>query len=348
MRFLLLLFALLTASPAMAQEWRAAPDVAALAAEAPPEAPAGWVHLEGLNVHGYAAPEDRNTLTRLVRYTDEAVPRISARLALPAGAKIHLYLADTQDNFHALQPGKAPDWADGTAWPHRGLIYLRSPRIRPGTASPLEQVLDHEIVHILLGRAFGPQPVPRWLQEGMAQWVAGEYNPEVTERLGKGMIAGGLLTLDDLTAGFPRDPVRANLAYAQSADLVAYISGEYGPETLNKITHMMATGTPVRAAFRKATGHDPDDIDAAWRDRLESSHLWLQPLVDTTVWWGAAALLAIFAMFTVRGRNKKRLRRWEREEAIQDALIASAMKATQPRPPPPSPAWSTRDSGWVH
>jgi hypothetical protein len=279
------------------------------------------VQVDGLYVRVYAAPRDARVAARLKNHADEAAPRIAARLAIPAGGRIHLYLADTEAHFKSLQPGRAPDWADGTAWAHRGLIFLKSPKIRAGTASPIEQVLEHELVHILLGRAFGAQDVPRWLQEGMAQWVAGEYSPETTRRLGRGMLGGGLLSLDDLTHGFPADPVRANLAYAQSADLVAYIHATYGPDTLNDIVHRMATGTPVRASFRHATGESPDTLDARWRSELESSGLWLQTLTSDAAFWGLAAVIFLFAIFSVRRQNRVRLDQWAREEAHQDALL---------------------------
>ncbi len=352
-----LLIALGLSASAGAQQWsQALPDLEALRAEPAPAPPVTWIAVEGVNLYGYAHPDDRRTLGRLVAAADAAIPDIARRLAVPVGPKLHLYLADTQAHFQELQPGAAPDWADGTAWPHRGLIYLRSPRIRPGTSAPLEQVLDHEIVHVLLGQAFGPQPVPRWLQEGMAQWVAGEYDPAVVQKLAEGMLGGGLLSLDDLTTGFPADPVRATLAYAQSADLIVFIVGEYGEETLQQIIHAMAAGTPVRAAFREATGGDPDDLDAAWRGRLEGSGLWLTALTDTTAWWGLAAGLLVVGALLVRRRNRERLARWEREEALHDALLLAMRPASsevdpiQGAPPEPPDDWRRRapPNDWVH
>jgi len=341
-------------TPASAQEWtKPLPDVAALRAAPAPATPEEWVTIEGVNLYAHASARDRRTLERLVKSADESIPRIATQLGVPMGHKMNLYLADSQKGFHSMQPGSAPDWADGTAWPHRGLIYLRSPRIRPGTAAPLEQVLDHEIVHILLGQAFAPQPVPRWLQEGMAQWVSGEYDPEVVDRLRKGMLGGGLLTLDDLTTGFPVDPMRANLAYAQSADLIVYIVAEHGEAALKQIVHDMAAGKPVRAAFRHAIGGDPDALDAAWRARVESGSAWLQVFTDSTIWWGGAAMLAIVAAFSVRRRNKVKLDRWEREEAMHDALLQSLhprMVEPPPKAPdvPPDQRWPEPPNDWVH
>ena len=61
--------------------------------------------------------------------------QLAKRLGVPMGRPVDVYLAPDEATFRSLQPGTIPDWADGTAWPTRGLVYLRSPRIRAGTAS---------------------------------------------------------------------------------------------------------------------------------------------------------------------------------------------------------------------
>jgi hypothetical protein len=78
--------------------------------------------------------------------------------------------------------GPSPEWADATAWPELGAIFLRSPDIRVGGDEPLEQVLDHELVHVLLGRAFGDEQPPIWLQEGVAQVLAKQLGPRRVAR----------------------------------------------------------------------------------------------------------------------------------------------------------------------
>ena len=121
----------------------------------------------------------------LMRHAHTAIPRIAKQLGVSTGGAMQIYLANTQAVIskrcnHMHHP-------TGQMEPHgrkNGWIFLRSPRIRSGLAEPLHQVLDHEIVHILLGRAFAHYPVPRWLQEGVAQVVAGEYTPSKVQQVG--------------------------------------------------------------------------------------------------------------------------------------------------------------------
>jgi hypothetical protein len=295
------------------------PNFGSVSGEVPP-LPEDWITVTAplLDVHSDDA--DRPTALRLSRHAATAVPRLAKELALPVGARIHLVLAHTQDQFQDLQPGRTPTWADGTAWPHRGWIFLRRPQLRGTTTETLETVLDHEIVHILLGRAFGPQEVPRWLQEGMAQLLAGEYTAETTNTLAKGTLGNSLLSLQELARGFPKDPIRAQLAYAQSADFVAWIRNKHGKQATHTLIQELAAGEDFPVAIRMATGQEVDAIDQAWRSRLQDSPFQLSPLFSEGVWWGLGALLVPLAWFAVRRRNKVKISRWKREEVLEDAL----------------------------
>ena len=140
-------------------------------------------------------------------------------------------------------------------------------------AEPLHQVLDHEIVHILLGRAFAHYPVPRWLQEGVAQVVAGEYTPV---RFNSWEHLLNQCHFWNSPKGFPADALRARMAYAQSASLVAYLFQEHGTQSLQILIEEMSQGRELDVALVRATGMTPQELDVAWRGRTLSMPLWLQ------------------------------------------------------------------------
>lgn len=329
------------------------PDVEARFEEAPAP-PAGWVTQRGVTALVHSEARDQETALRLARHAHEAVPRLARELGVPTGRTMHIYLAPTDEVFESMQPGAVPEWADGTAWPQRGLIYLHAPRDRLGGDEPLEQVLDHEIVHVLLGQAFAPRPVPRWLQEGVAQLKARQYSSHQTDALASGMLGGQLMSLDALTRGFPADPMRARLAYAQSADFVAYLQNMYGDRALQVLIREMSAGEPVGMALNAATGLTVRELEQEWRSRLQRSPMWLKPLVSDTALFTYASLFFVYGAFRVRRRNKETLARWEREEAIQDALSARLMGEWTddgvPLGTPPEPeTWRPeRPEPWLH
>ena len=86
----------------------------------------------------------------LMRHAHTAILRI-ATISVHGGS-MQIYLANTQADpkdaaLRTTRLGRRNRLTEN------GWISLRSPRIRSGLAEPLHQVLDHEIVHILLGRA---------------------------------------------------------------------------------------------------------------------------------------------------------------------------------------------------
>jgi hypothetical protein len=316
----LLLGTWFTPSNAQAEaQWVSTPDLTHIPHwTVPLESKADWLRSSSPYADIYASVEDEAVAHDLMRHAHTAIPRIAKQLGVSTGGAMQIYLANTQAEFQAMQPHAPPDWADGTAWPKNGWIFLRSPRIRPGLAEPLHQVLDHEIVHILLGRAFAHYPVPRWLQEGVAQVVAGEYTPSKVQQLGTFAEPMSFL---ELAKGFPADALRARMAYAQSASLVAYLFQEHGTQSLQILIEEMSQGRELDVALVRATGMTPQELDVAWRGRTLSMPLWLQSVsIDGT-------LLAIVALVILLGstRKYKQYRQgnhlWDEEERVHQQLI---------------------------
>lgn len=306
------------AAPRSAPTIDVAPIVERPAVAAPAE---GWTSEVGLHADVHGTWADRAVVRHLANHAATAVPRLAERLGVLPGPTMNVYLVPSEAEFQRLQPGAPPDWADGTAWPRWSLIFLKSPDIRPGTASPLTTVLDHELVHVLLGQAFGPRPVPRWLQEGMAQYYAGE----AWERrilLAQNELGLAPLPLGTLTTGFPDHPVLAQLAYAQSADFVAWIAGRVGDDGLRTLVRELAAGKDADAALRATIGLSVNEADDAWRATQPTTEAWYRWLTNGNLWWGAGAAALAVAAWRRRTNAKKKLARWDAEEAARaEALL---------------------------
>ena len=332
---LVLLSGLGAAAPALAgsPELRSAvaADATGALEDAPP-VPEGWLTLLGPHLRVHAHPDDVVVARRMLRHGEESLPHIASALGLGSGGDIHVFIAPDDHTFEAMQPGPTPPWADGLAWPSRGLVYLHAPRARLGNDEPLEQVMDHELVHVVLGRAFSPRPVPTWLQEGAAQTLSGQAYQGRGDDLAVGMLSGGLLPLRELTRGFPADATRARTAYAQSAMFVGYLSREAGPEGLRLVVARMAAGDSVDQAILVATGRSLDSLDLAWRDRLSGSPLWLKPLVSDNAILGLGAIVLVIGGTMAIRRKRAKVKRWADEERVAEAL-REAVSDWPGRPP---------------
>lgn len=319
--WILLLLLSLPGADAWAQEWRSAP--APQEGTELPLPPEGWTTVEGtyLRIHGDA--DRTELLLRLARHGSEALPRLAGQLDVPIGKTIHVYVAGTEEQFRELQPGVAPTWADATAWPRLGVVFLRDTRIRPATDEPLEVVFDHELVHVLLGRAFAPRVPPAWLQEGAAQVLAGQAGPEVARILSSSALTGGPMSVESLERSFPADPMRARLAYAVSADFVQYLQAEHGDEVLSELVGASLEGVGIRGAVRRATGTFLDEVEADWGQRWASrASVPASLLADLGEWvFVGGALLLPIGWVMRRRRFHRRLREMEEEEALIDMLV---------------------------
>ena len=285
-----------------------------------PNAYENWRRTSSVAADVFYAYKDRETAQALLVHANKRIPEIAKNLGVGAGEAMQIYIAPSQKVFSQVQPGSPPEWADGVAYPKEGLIFLRSPDIRDGRNDPLTQVLDHEIVHILLGRAFGLRPVPRWLQEGVAQLEAGEYRKETLDLLSQGLLGQSLMSIPDLARGFPLSGSRARLAYAQSADFTAFLRQRYGHGIVAQLIDLMSSGRSFENSIRIATGKGSADLDTAWRGEKEASFLWMTPLFSDTVFMSFGGFLLLYGFIRLRFRRRAQAQTQDNEEEIHDAL----------------------------
>ena len=288
----------------------------------------GWIKSSSIYADVHASTSDEKVAHHLSQHAVSAIPRLAQQLGVPAGGPMQIYVADSELSFEEMQPSVPPDWADGTAWPGYGWIFLRSPSIRSGLAEPLTQVLEHEIVHVLLGRAFGLRPVPRWLQEGTAQVFSGEYNVQTLNTLGS---FTDPIPLSELTRGFPANQMKARIAYAQSADLVAYILSTYGMEAVQTLIRETLNGKGFEDAFIAATGNSTSRMEQRWVVHRADAPLWMQNAFGDTTLIAIAGLLLVVAFFRKRSKTMP-TGNWMEEARVHQMLVDEiATWALQPQ-----------------
>jgi len=296
-----------------------------------------WHRIATAYVDIHHAYKDRHVAAALAQHANTSIPRIAKTLNLGSGSAMKIYIMPDQRSFSRLQPGKTPDWADGTAWPDLGLIFLRSPDIRGGRADPLTQVLDHEIAHIILGRAFGKRPVPRWLQEGVAQMVAGEHSLRTIDTISEGVLGDSLLSLQELAHRFPSDPQRAHLAYAQSLDFVIFLRQTYGEQSLNHLIAMMSKNHSFSNSIRSVTGKTVTELDIEWRGELSDSLLWLKPIFSDTSLLSIGGFFLIFGFLRKFRHRKQEQKKYSAQNEMYE-LLEKELRHWQPsylmQPPP--------------
>lgn len=335
LRALLLVVAVVAAGLVPSADAVAEPEAYAVVGDPTPASgrtalvPEGWSTVSGIYVDVHAPERHRRLMDSLARHADEALPMLADRMGLPLGGRVDIFISSTDAQFRQVQPGNAPSWAGATAYPSLGAVYLRAPGAHSDT-DPLTVVLDHELVHIVVGRAFAPHRPPTWLQEGLAQMHAEQHDLSAVRKLA-GAAFSGPIPLDELEGAFPQNPHAASLAYAESVDFLIWLEREHGPNAVPMLVASMRSGMPLTEAVRAATGQPLYIVDNEWRSRLSGwNGLGLTALASSDGIWILTAFVGILAMFVVRRRQRRRRDEIRAREQHEEALLQAIWEGRFP------------------
>jgi hypothetical protein len=208
-------------------------------------------------------------------------------------------------------------WISAFAVPSEQFVAMV---VQPGrtTSATLRGTLTHELCHLLLHENIEDSVLPRWLDEGVCQWVSGS--------LGE-ILSGAAVNRNDLEIGrqaiplgelaerFPREGEALLLAYAESRSFVEYLVQRSGVEGLHGVLHRLSEGTAVDEAVKVSFGSSLDRLEAEWLQSLQGRWAWLS-------WFGrhfydllffTMALLAVLAAVRLLVKRRARLAEMEEE-----------------------------------
>lgn len=283
-----LLVAALAAGPA------SSPHLPELRLEAPPE-------LAALAIELAALPRQRFSPAMALMGLANAGPPITVVLA-PEGSP---------------EAEAAEDWVAGYAYGALGRVVLlvdRTPRYPDGS---LEELLDHEVAHVLLARAAANRPVPRWFNEGLSTVAGHAWGFSDVSRLTLAMITRSDLPLDSLDRQFEGHRGEVGRAYALSGALVRDLLSRYGANAAARILSEVRFGASFEDAVRRTTGRSLDSFESSFWRRHSFTYRWVPLLTSSVTLWAAIVLLALVAFRKRRKRDAEIRARWELEEELE-------------------------------
>jgi hypothetical protein len=210
-----------------------------------------------------------------------------------------------------------PPWIAGLAV-HGDFIVLfpaRSPAYPHGS---LEDVLRHELAHVLIARAAGGHRVPRWFHEGLATAAERPWRLGDRTRLIYELTLGSRPTLRQVDRLFEGDRAEQSRAYALAGKFVRDLLANHGESVASDVLAGVSRGVPFDQAFTLATGRTLHLAEADFWRRQRTWTTWFPVVTSTTMLWMLIMLLAVYA---ARRRAERRIalhRRWTEEEAARD------------------------------
>lgn len=195
------------------------------------------------------------------------------------------------------------------AIPEKDLIVVDCSR---GDRDPftIEETMKHELSHLLIHHYVGGREIPKWLDEGLAQWVSGGLGELVRNQnrslLDEAVLSGRLIGMRELSEHFPRSRDILLLAYEESEHFMAYIIRQHGMTGVLKILQHLKTGEEWENAVEQGLGVSFDEIEKAWYDHLRRRKSWFMFLSRHLyeILFSLAALASAYGF--IRAQMKKR------------------------------------------
>lgn len=266
-----------------------------LAIMAPAELAAARSRLEGFN---------RLPLAGIVRTVGLAEP----------GPPIQVVLAG-EESEAARSVGA---WIAGYALSNAGLVVLFPARSPVYPHDTLEDVLRHEVSHVLIARAAGGRDVPRWFHEGLSVAVERPWDFEDRSRLAWELIAGPRLRLREIDAMFEAGQAAQSRAYTLSAAFVHDLIREHGATAPAAILRLVRDDVPFERAVVTVAGRTLNGVEDEFWNRQRVWTVWVPFFTSGDAFWLLVIGVATLAVLVRRRRRAENRRRWDDEERARD------------------------------
>ena len=267
------------------------PDVPLLDIEAPAELAAARMRLESF---------DTARLRRVMELVGLDDPGPSIRVVLASeGSPLARQVSSSTTGFAASE---------------KNLIVLFPARSPSYPHDTLEDVLHHEVAHVLMARAAGGSQLPLWFHEGLAMMAERMWGLEDRARLLRELTLLSRTRLDEIDMLFAAEEGSRARAYTIAGAFVRDLIRQHGSEAPADILRHVAAGAPFERAFMEVTGHSVADAETAFWDRHRFWTAIGEFLTTQSGLWMVVTLIALYAIFRRQQKRAALHRRWEQEE----------------------------------
>jgi len=233
-----------------------------------PEDQSAWQRTESQHFEIHYLPALAAELERVTRSAERAYDRISGRLNFILPTKVPLVmfapsgtLSQEQVVTFATSDEVAPQH------PHRSRLVLPL----PDDDTQLDALMVHELTHLLVGEIILPHSpgdggVPRWVHEGIASYMVGEWPDDHAHLMRELVASGGVPALSQLTGSGGFANARLNDAVGHAA--FDYIESRWGRASIRRFVNALIVPR-VNKTYDAVFDLTPAEFDAAFRQYAE-------------------------------------------------------------------------------
>ena len=210
------------------------------------------------------------------------------------------------------------------ASPDKNLIVIDYSKMNTSPFN-FETSFSHELCHLLLHHNMNVH-LPRWLDEGIAQWFSDGIDELIRDSnkslLDTAAITGNFLPLGQITYSFPETKKKMTLAYEQSKSFLIYLINEYGKDKIIDLILLMKNGKTCGFAFNQLFNHSIRELEYEWKKSLQQTGLFTflsRNLYE--ILFVFMAIISVFAYFKIRIRKKRYYEEEDEEDENENESV---------------------------
>ncbi len=152
----------------------------------------------------------------------------------------------------------SPSWSKGFASRDTRVFKEHAIVSYDGQQNFLDEVLPHEIAHLMLWDYIGAgstSRMPVWFEEGVAQLEEKEKSEKVFEAMRPLVLRRGHIPFSSfggMTVTGEGDPQKVSLFYAQSLSIVLFLIQKYGKDSFYRLCAELRSGSSFEVALDRA------------------------------------------------------------------------------------------------
>jgi hypothetical protein len=227
-----------------------------------------WLRTESRHFEIHYLPALARDVERVIRSAERAYDHISGRLDFVFAKKVPLVMSATtgpltRDEIvaYSVSDEVAPQQ------PHRSRLVLPVPE----RDVDLDALIVHELTHLLVCEIILPEQsgdggLPRWVHEGIADYMVGTWSDDDQRLMRNRAAAGNVPSLSQLSGSGGFSDERLNDALGHAA--FDYIESRWGRSSIRRFVNALIVPR-VDKTYDAVFGLTPAEFDVAFRNYVE-------------------------------------------------------------------------------
>jgi len=223
------------------------------------------------------------------------------------------------DDGNTIINHKHWNWSLGITYSSPEKIIIKNPSFAHISLNRFEQVLLHELNHVMINRADIYKSIPRWFKEGFAMFFSDEISLNHKLKISNYLYHEELFNLELLDTFSNFNKHQFDLAYAQSAIYVLSIQKLFGDQTLYHIYDGLYAGKTFEVSFYEATAKNINQFNELAYSFIKNNYKWYKLISLPNQLFSFLPLLLIIGFILRSIKNKKIKEKWKIEEEIEES-----------------------------